>query len=137
MNLTHAIDSGKQAGAGTGGEFRRVGTAAGPQSSQTGYTATQDAGKQLPAGQGGEYRRAGAAAGPQSSQANYTPTQDPGLRIFLLFIFPLFSLRPPPSFTLSFYFAISSLPWLLTEMATGAGGSSADYFSHSAAEEQQ
>lgn len=97
--LTSFQDSGKQAGAGSGGEFRRVGTAAGPASSQTAYTATQDAGKQLPAGQGGDYRRAGAAAGPQSSHASYTPTQDPGLRIPLHpFLNRNFS--PPP--TLSF-----------------------------------
>ena len=40
LPYTCPLDSGKQAGAGTGGEFRRVGSASGPQSSQANYTAT-------------------------------------------------------------------------------------------------
>lgn len=68
-NLSHQHDIdrrkdiGKQVAAGTGGEFRRISNASGPQASAGQYVSTQDIGKQVAAGTGGEYRRIVTATG--------------------------------------------------------------------------
>jgi len=41
-------DPGKQAAAGTGGDYRRIATATGPAATKGSYTATLDPGKELP-----------------------------------------------------------------------------------------
>lgn len=77
-NLSHQHDIdrrkdiGKQVAAGTGGEFRRISNASGPQASAGQYVSTQDIGKQVAAGTGGEYRRIVTATGIYLLQDNPT-----------------------------------------------------------------
>ena len=73
--------TGKLAPAGGSDGYRAIGTAAGPQSSQGTYQATQDIGKMAPAGGSDGYRSLGTAAGPQSSHTNYEATQDIGKQV--------------------------------------------------------
>lgn len=55
------LDPGKYAGSANTGGFRRTGTAAGPASSVSNYTATQDIGKTMPSSKSsaGGYRQTG------------------------------------------------------------------------------